>query len=364
MNIKSIKLKNFRNYSNLSVDFSKNNNIIYGLNAQGKTNLIEAIYFVSTLKSFRTSKNREIIKFNEQNLDIECIFSVKDREYTEKINYSIDNKYKISINGVSYKSRNQVLGKIKTVVFCPDDLYLVKDSPSARRNFLDETLIQFRPKYHKLLTDFNKYIKEKNHILKNLDKKPQMYDLIDDYNAKIAELSAEISLIRSNFLKLLCNEASIIYSEVCGDIENFSLSYTTKLTAPSKSVQQNIEEYEKLLEIYREREKMAKSCLIGCHKDDIGFFINENHAREFASQGQIRSIVLSLKLAVRELHFKDCGVYPILILDDVLSELDNHRKQYVTHKIKNGQVLITTPYIDQIDLPAKTFYIENGAFKE
>lgn len=364
MIIKRLKLNNFRNYSNIFIDFNENNNIIYGLNAQGKTNLIEAIYFVSTLKSFRTSKNREMINFNAQNLNIECVFNIKGRDFHEKIDFNSDNKYNILINGVKYKTRNQITGKIKTVVFNPDDLMLIKDSPAIRRQFLDETLMQFRPKYTKLLGDFNKYIKHKNHILKNLDKKPEMFNVIDEYNEKIAELCGEISFIRANFLKLLNSESQKLYGEICDNIEVLSLNYVSKISDLHLDIKKNQENYLKTLNIYKEQEKNARSCLIGCHKDDIAFYINEKSARDFASQGQIRSIVLSIKLAIRQLHFKDCGEYPILILDDVLSELDKKRKEFVTHKIKNGQVLITTPYLDEISIPAKTFFIENGKLVE
>lgn len=360
MFIKSLKLQNFRNYDQLNINFNDFNNIIYGLNAQGKTNLVEAIYFASTLKSFRTSKNREIIKFDKEFLTIECTFCVNNRDYVEKITFSNQNKYDISINGVKYKSKMQILGKIKTVVFCPDDLYIIKNSPAVRRDFLDENLVQFRPKYHNLLRDFNKYIKEKNHILKNLDTKPQMMALLDDYNLKIAEISGEISFIRANFLKLLNVETKAIYNEICGECEDFSLVYNTKLENSCENITKNQQNTLKLLNLYKDKEIISKSCLIGCHKDDINFFIDDKSAREYASQGQTRSIVLSLKLAVWQMHFQDCGVYPILLLDDILSELDLNRKKYVTHKIKNGQVIITTPYVDKIELLAKTFFIEDG----
>lgn len=364
MKIKSLKLENFRNYDNLYAEFDVNNNIIHGLNAQGKTNLIEAIYFISTLKSFRTSKNRELIQFNKNNFNINCVFDLKNKEYTIKIAFFDTNKYKITINGVEYKSKSQILGIIKTVVFAPDDLYIVKESSIVRRNFLNENIIQFRPKYDKLIKTYNKYLKEKNYILKNLDKKPNLEDLIIDYNEQIAKLSAEISFMRANFLNLLEKEVKIIYSEICGNVEEFSMDYETKLSNPSKSYQKNVEEYQNLLKIYYEKEKMAKNCLVGCHKDDILFYINNKLARDFASQGQIRSIVLSLKLAIRELHFKDCSIYPILILDDILSELDANRKKYITNKIKNGQVLITTPFLEDINFDGKIFHIENGNIKE
>ena len=364
MKIKSIKLNNFRNYSDIFVEFDENNNIIHGFNAQGKTNLIEAIYFVSTLKSFRTSKNREIIKFGQKSFNIECVFNIKNKDYTAKINFNDQNKYKITINDVEYKSKNQVRGKLKTVIFCPDDLYLIKDSAESRRSFLNETLIQFRPKYSKLLDDYNKYLKQKNHVLKNLQERPTMVVLIDDYNIKIAEIGAEIAFIRANFLKLLSIETKNIYSEISGNVENLDVNYITKLSDPSLSIDQNKEEYLKLLEIYKVSEKSAKNALIGIHKDDLLFQIDSKNAREYASQGQIRSIVLSLKLGVREMFFKDTGSHAILILDDVLSELDKNRQDFVINKINDGQVMITTPYFDKINLLGKLISVENGQIGE
>lgn len=362
MEIKRLKLNNFRNYSDLDVDFDDFNNIIYGLNAQGKTNLIESIYFLSTFKSFRTSKNKEIINFNADFMSLECDFRQKNKEYTLKVSYNRENKYEILLNGVKYKSKNQVLGFIKTVVFCPDDLFLIKSSPDLRRDFLNSTLIQFRPKYQKLLSDYNKYIKNKSFILKNYDEKPSLLDVLDDYNLHIARLCAEISYMRANFLNFLSEHSSEIYDEISGGLEKLSLSYISKL--PNTSVEENFTTCLELLNIYKEKEKASKNCLIGVHKDDILFKINENPAREYASQGQIRSIVLSLKLGVRELFYKDTSTNAILILDDVLSELDETRQDFVLRKIKDGQVLITTPYFDKLNLSGKLICIENGLIKE
>ena len=364
MKIKNLKLHNFRNYTDLSIDFDDNTNIIHGLNAQGKTNLIESIYFVSTFKSFRTNKNREIIKFGETNSQVECIFALKGKDYKVIIDFNNLNKYKITINGVIYKSRIQVRGKLKTVVFCPDDLYLVKNSAETRRQFLNDTLIQFRPKYQKLLINYTKFLKEKQHILKNLQEKPLMEVLIDDYNLKLAEIGAEIAFIRANFLKLLLDETKSIYEDISGNIEKFSMAYITQLSNPSVSIEQNKIEFMTLFENYKKLEKSSKNTLIGIHKEDILFDINGNSAREYASQGQIRSIVLSLKLGVRELFFKDMGCHAILILDDVLSELDIHRQDYVINKIKDGQVIITTPCFDKINLKGKLINIDNGQIKQ
>ena len=359
MNILNLNICNFRNYSNTTFDFSQNNNIIYGFNGEGKTNLLESLYFLSLSKSFKNSKNSELIKFNESNFFIECNLVKKNRNYNIKINYDISNKYDISINGVKYKSKNSILGLVKVVLFCPDDLYLVKDSPEVRRRFLNDTLIQFRPKYLKLLNDYNKYLKNKNYILKHLDEKPSLLDLLTDYNFKLAELSAEISFIRANFLKLLCNESSKIYSEIAQN-EYFNLKYITKLSDPSFSIDQNKYEYEKLLNMYKNKEISSRNCLIGIHKDDILFEINDINARSFASQGQTRSIALCLKLGVRELLIKDTSSIPILLLDDVLSELDEVRQNFILNKIKKGQIFITSPVKSYKNIEGKFINIKNG----
>lgn len=360
MYIKNLKLHNFRNYSDYFVDFDPNVNIIYGLNAEGKTNLIESISFLSNFKSFRTSKNKELIKFNENKFDIECLFNQKNRDYNMKVSFSDANKYEYSINSIKYRTKSEVLGRIKTIVFCPDDLFLIKDSPEARRKFINDTLIQFRPKYHKLLNDYNKYLKQKNYVLKNFDEKPSLLSLLPEYNEILAKLSAEITFIRANFINLLDEEAKIVYNDISGGFEKLDIFYNTKIENPSLSVNLNFSQYENLLKMYEKKEIAAKNCLIGIHKDDISFSINGNSAKEFASQGQIRSIILSVKFAIKELFFKDSGFLPILILDDVLSELDKFRQDYVLNRIKSGQIIITSPHINNDKLQGKMIYIKKG----
>lgn len=358
MKILNLNIKNFRNYSNAYFDFSENNNIILGPNGQGKTNLLESIYFLALAKSFRSNKNSEIIMFNCDNFDIECNLIKKNRNYNIKIKYSLSNKYEISINDIKYKSKNSILGLLKVVLFYPDDLYLIKDSAEIRRKFLNDTLMQFRPKYIKLLSDYNKYLKNKSYILKHLSEKPSLSELLYDYNAKLAELGGEIAFIRANFLKLLCEETASIYKEL-NENEHFNLQYMTKLTNATLDIKKNQEEFLKLLDIYKNHEINAKSCLIGIHRDDILFEINHNNARNYASQGQTRSIVLCLKLGVREMLIKDTGNIPILLLDDVLSELDEHRQNFVLNKIKKGQIFITSPNKLIQDINGKSIYINN-----
>lgn len=361
MFIKNLKLQNFRNYSDISVDFDPKNNVIHGLNAQGKTNLIESIYFLSTFKSFRTSKNRELIKLGHDNMSICCDYLLGNRDYNIKI-YYFNSKYKIFINGVEYKSRNKIHSLIKTVVFCPDDLLLVKNSAEYRRKFLDDTICQFRPKYRQLITEYYKVLREKNFILRHPEK--NLYYLLDDYNFKIAKLGGEISFIRKNFIELLNTQAKEIYSDICGGVEILSTSYCSKaISYDENSANKFAENIASLLNIYREKEISAKNSLIGIHKDDILFKIDNKNAREFASQGQVRSIILALKLGVREMFFLDTKEHAILILDDVLSELDTTRQDFVLNKISDGQVIITTPYDDKINILGRKIEIFDGNLK-
>ncbi len=359
MYIKKLYLKNFRNLDEVSINLSENVNIIYGFNASGKTNIVESIGFLSNFKSFRTSKTKELINFDCNDFHIECEF-VNDRDYKLKYDFLQPNKHQISLNAVKYKSKNELLGKIKTIIFCPDDLFLIKSSPEIRRKFLNDTLVQFRPKYAKLISDYSKYLKQKLHVLKSEDS--YMKDLVFDYNEALARLSAEISFMRANFLITLEKDAKIVYNDISGSLENLEILYNTKLTNPSLSISQNYEEYVEIFKNYHKNELMAKSCLVGCHKDDISFFINGNNAREYASQGQIRSVVLSLKFAVKELFLKDTNSMPILILDDVLSELDEKRQDYVLNQIKTGQIIITSP--QKIGLDGNFINIQNGKILE
>lgn len=352
MKIINLTIKNFRNYSENYFEFNEKSNIIYGFNGDGKTNLLESIYFLALAKSFKSNKNAELINFNSNFFEIECNFLKNNRNYNIKIIYKNDNKYEVYINKIKYKSKNNLLGLLKVVVFSPDDLYLVKDSAEIRRKFLNETLILFRPKYIKLLSDYNKFLKNKSYILKN----DEYNELLIDYNEKLAEIGAEIAFIRANFLKLLCEETSLIYSELI-DNEKFNLKYLTKLSNPSVSIEQNKEEFLKLFQIYKQNEIKSKNCLIGIHREDILFEINDNNARNFASQGQTRSIVLCLKLAVRELLIKDTKSTPILLLDDVLSELDEKRQDFVLKKIEKGQIFITSPYKIEKNIDANFFNI-------
>lgn len=341
MLINSIGLENFRNYRKAEVCFDDGINVIVGGNANGKTNLIEAVYFLSCAKSFRARYDRELIGFGSDYAVIDGVITSQERKQRIKAELSGLKKKTIHVNNVKIRTISELSGKLSTVLFCPDDLNIIRSSSVYRRRMVDNCLCQLRPKYASALSEYRKLYEGKTRILRDDDR--SMLPLLDEYSQKMCEISAVLISYRARFINLLEKYASEIHTDFSGGKETLNIGYQTVKTvtdpfAPQSEILLQLNEH---MKDHRDAELAAKRCLSGAHKDDLMISINGIDAKSFASQGQTRTAAISIKLAERNIHFKDRGEYPVLLLDDVLSELDTVRQSFILNRIKEGQILIT-----------------------
>ena len=366
--IRKIKINNFRNYKNQEINLNKKINIFYGKNAQGKTNIIEAIYLCSIGKSFRTNKEKELIKFNEDNCDVEIDFEKSDRDGNIRIN--IGNKKSIFVNKIKIKKLSELLGNINVVIFTPDDINILKGGPQNRRKFLDVMISQLRPKYMHIYSLYAKTLEERNTYLKNIENKQSLLfhnkkneseilindDLLEIYNVKLAEYGYEIYKYRKEFIEKIKNKIKIIHNNITENKEEIEIEYTS-----------NCENKEKYLELLKERKKLdiiKGYTTKGIHRDDFKILINNLPVDVYGSQGQHRTAVLSLKLSELQVIYDEIGENPILLLDDFMSELDEERRKSFLENIKNTQVIITCT--DKFEINANEinyFNVDNGEIK-
>ena len=326
MYTKKIMLNGFRNYEWETVDFSKETNVIYGPNAQGKTNLLEAVYMLSMGRSFRTRFDRELIGFDYNSAELLAEIESHDRNHDVRIVMQHGLRKKITVNAVVRKASE--LSQISNVVlFCPEDLSIIKQGASERRKLLDNAISQIRPNYAQYLTEFNRYYEQKLKILKDWRDMPSLLDMLDDFSDGVCRLSAKMIRYRASYAEKLNQKAKEIHSDFSKG-EDLEIRYKTVSTVTNPFAS----EKEIYYEILHHQEQ---------HQDDLEIFINGKPARAFASQGQTRTAALSIKLAEREIDLMELGEYPILLLDDVLSELDEKRQEFVLNRIGGGQTLIT-----------------------
>lgn len=343
MKINSLELCGFRNYEKQKAEFCPGVNVITGDNAQGKTNLLEAIFYLTGAKSFRSRFDREIIGFESDEAKISANVESDGRQQKIAICLKRGRKKQICVNNNKLKTGTELAGRFTCVLFCPDDLYLIKEGASIRRRLMDTCISQLKPRYGRLISEYAKVYTGKSQILKCYREKPSLFDTLDIYDQRLALLSAHIISYRARFVKALEEQAKIIHRDFSGG-EELGLRYKTVSTVidPFDSVENIYELILKHQENHKRAELDSGNCLTGIHKDDIEIFINGLEARKFASQGQCRTAALSIKLAERELHFKARGEYPVLLLDDVLSELDPNRQKFVLNRIEKGQIFITS----------------------
>ena len=347
--IRKIKINNFRNYKNEEIELNKKINIFYGKNAQGKTNIIEAIYLSSIGKSFRTNKEKELIKFNENFCNVEIDYEKSDRDGNIKID--ISNKKNIFINKIKIKKLSELLGNINIVIFTPDDINILKGGPQNRRKFLDVMISQLRPKYMHIYNLYSKTIEERNSYLKNIEN--QNIDLLEIYDEKLAEYGYEIYKYRNEFIEKIKNKINIIHSSITNNKENIEIKYMSNC--------ENKDEYLNLLKERKKVDIIKGYTTKGIHRDDFTFFINGLPVDVYGSQGQHRTAVLSLKLSELQVIYDEIGENPILLLDDFASELDESRRTSFLENIKDTQVIITcTDKIDLKENEYKIFNVKNG----
>lgn len=343
MHIREITLEGFRNYSEFSTFFSDHVNVVIGDNAQGKTNLLEAVYFIATGRSFRAKNDRELICFTRDSAHIRAEAFSHGRDHSIEAHLFRQKRRQFLANGVRLKTAGDLSDRLRAVLFCPDDLNMIREGAAVRRRLMDGCLCQLRPRYAAVLSENNRLLEHKTRILKDHHEKPCLLDTLEDFNLRLAQTGAELIHYRAAYTALLSEKAAKIHREFSGDREELTIQYRTVKTIPNPAARP-AELLPYLLEHQREHRRAeleTGTCLSGAHKDDLEFEIGGISARSFASQGQARTAALSVKLAEREIHVADGREYPLLLLDDVLSELDAARQSFVLNKIGDGQVFIT-----------------------
>ena len=364
MRINSLYLENFRNYAQERVDFDPVCNVIWGENAQGKTNLLEAIFCLSCGKSPRTRGDRELIRFDTEGFRVEGNITSRDRAFISRIESFRGRKKKITVNGVPAKSASALGQVLNTVFFAPEDLQIIRSGAAERRKFMDISLCQLRPRYAEALSEYSRLHEHKTRILRDCDQRPDLIATLPDVNLRMAETGAVLIHYRARFAALLSESAAAAHRECSGGREVLSIRYQTvkTVTDPLADHRQLVAQ---LLEHQRQHhyaEVSSRQCLSGPHKDDLEVLLDGFSARSFASQGQTRTAALSLKLAAREIHREILGEYPVLLLDDVLSELDPRRQEFVLNRIGGGQVFITCCEDDRLGglLQGRVFHTQGG----
>ena len=349
--IKKIKIKNFRNYESEEINLEKNINIFYGQNAQGKTNIIESIFLCSLGKSFRTKKDKEMIKLNEQNALVEVEYEKSDRD--GKIKIEIGNKKNIYLNGIKIKKLSELLGNLNIVIFTPDDINILKGGPQNRRRFLDIMISQLRPNYMHILNLYIKTMEQRNNYLRQIKEEHKDENLLEIWDEKLAEYAIKIYEYRKEFIEKIIKKLDIIHKNITNGEEQIELEYVTECDSKEK--------YLKLLKERRKLDIIKGFTTKGVHRDDFMIYINRKDIKIFGSQGQNRTAMLSLKLAELQVIYDEIGEYPILLLDDFMSELDKTRRKNFLENIEGTQVIITgTEKLDIENLEYLEYNVSNG----
>ncbi len=358
MYVRSLKTENYRNLENTVYCPSSGINVIYGENAQGKTNLIECLWLFTGGRSFRGSKENELITFGKNKADIELCFQTKEREQT--IKFAINGGKRLPVlNDVPKNSLSQIVGSFCAVVFSPDHLTLIKNGPDERRNFIDGAICQIKPSYAVLLSRYKKILSERNALLKDIPRHRELEDTLDIWNERLSEEGSAIAVQRIKYIKMLTEPAIKFYNGISSGKERLSLEYKMHYKADENMSREEI--FDVMLDALRNRQNDDIYCgytTVGVHRDDLTVKINEMEARNFGSQGQQRSAVLALKLAEASGIGNVKGENPVVLLDDVLSELDNTRRNYLLKELSNMQIFITCcePFVDAENM----IRMENG----
>lgn len=364
MIVKAITLDFFRNYLHLEAAFHPRINVIFGDNAQGKTNLLEAVAYLSSASSHRARYDRELIQFGVDHAFVKGEVASRGRDFTLEASLHRGARRQLLSNGVRLKNAGELAGILNTVLFCPEDLYLIRAGAEARRKFLDQCICQLRPRYAVALAEYKRLREHKTRILRDSAEHPDLLDTLDDFSLRMAQCGAILVHYRAHFIKKLRQAAPPIHADCSGGRERLELEYRTVSTvtdpeAPPKTLLPQLLDHQ---ESHRRAEIESRSCLSGPHKDDLSVSIDGCPAGAYASQGQTRTAALALKLAARDIFYQDTQEWPVLLLDDVLSELDSRRQEFVLNRITSGQVFITCCEEEKLVhlREGNSFYIHDG----
>ena len=339
MRASELSLYNFRNYENEKISFGDEVNIIYGDNGMGKTNILEAVYYFSYGRSFRSS-GREIIKDGEKESRIALDFENEQRKYEGEIKFLSGKRKEIYLNEIELKKTSQLLGNFICVLFTPDEMSIVKGMPEVRRRFCDSSIMPLRPQFIKELIKYRNIINQKTALLKS-----RSYSTLDIWNEKLAESGSRIMMMRSSYIERIKNMAADIQKDISCGREELDIIYNPSVRMGG-DIKETKENFIKKLSEYEQKEKENFFCMAGIHRDEIEFNINGKNAKNYASQGQIRTAVLCLKSAQMEIIKEESGSYPVMLLDDILSELDKKRRDFLISQIKGKQIIITCTDIE------------------
>ena len=337
MIVKSLKLKNFRNYGLLHLDFDAATNIFYGDNAQGKTNILESIYLCGTTKSHRGTKDRDMIQFGQEESHIEVVVEKDHTPFQIDMHLKKNSPKGIAINKIPIRKASELFGIIHIVFFSPEDLNIIKNGPSERRRFIDIELAQLDKVYLSDLSNYNRIVNQRNKLLKDLYDKKDLMETLDIWDLQLVNYGNKVMKRRKLFIEQMNEIVGDVHERLTGEKERLTILYEAGI---------GNNDFEEILLKNRERDIRMKSTSAGPHRDDICFMTNEIDIRKFGSQGQQRTAALSLKLSEIELVKSEIRDTPILLLDDVLSELDKHRQNYLLDSIRDVQTLITCTGLD------------------
>ena len=375
MIIESLELKNYRNYRELSLSFDPGTNLLYGDNAQWKTNILEALYYCASAKSHRGSKDKEIIRFGEEEAHVKLLLRKRDVPYRIDMHLKMNSAKGIAVNGLPIRRASELFGILNAVLFSPEDLNIIKNGPADRRRFMDLELCQLDRSYVHALVSYNRALVQRNRLLKDISFQPELRETLDLWDAQLVNYGSQLIRARRDFLMRLNPVIGPIHSGLTGGKEEISVIYDSNTDE---------QEFESSLARARESDLRQKITSVGPHRDDIGFFVKRTDAedqsaavprdlrgmdlRRFGSQGQQRTAALSLKLSEIGLMEQATGESPVLLLDDVLSELDTDRQKQLLKTISRIQTVITSTGMEnllgkdfRID---RTFEVRNGAVHE
>lgn len=355
MYIKNINLNKFRNYDEQKIELQEGINIFVGDNAQGKTNILEAIFLCAIGKSFRAKKEKELIKIGEDNSLIEIEYEKSDRN--GKIKIQINDKKNIFVNDIKQNKLSDILGNINIVMFSPDDIEILKSGPAKRRRFLNILISQLRPKYVYCLNMYLKTLEQRNSYLRQIKLENKSKEILEIWDEKLAEYANQIFYYRNEFIEKIKNKINKIHNEITDNKEEIKIKYITDC--------ENKEKYLKELKKTVNQDIQKGYTTKGIHRDDFYIFINGKQVNIYGSQGQNRTVILSLKLSELEIIYDEIGEYPILLLDDFMSELDNKRRENLLKSISNTQIIITcTEKFTIYNKMCKTYFVNSGNVKE
>ena len=357
--IKRIDLKNFRNYKELDIELGEGVNIFYGQNAQGKTNIIESIYIASTGKSHRTQKDMELIRWDSEDAKIKIEFQKESDEKKIEIYLKKNIKKQIKMNGVRLFRIGELIGNLNTVMFSPDHMKIIKDGPVERRRFIDIILSQVKPGYYYNLVQYLRTLEQRNNLLNEAKTNSSILKTIDIWNEQLADFGARIIKERYDFIRKICCMAADTHKRISNGKEDLEVKYNPSIEYENNSESEIKEIFIKALENHKGADLKRSVTHKGPHRDDILFFINGTEVKTYSSQGQQRTTLLSLKISELKYIKEETGELPVLLLDDVFSELDNERQKYLVEFIKGIQTVITCTnvgYLEELNLEGSVKY--------